>query len=307
MIVYRELASLERDLGIPAARLYAVSNQLHRHYHRRAIPRKNGEPRLLSVPDEALKAIQRRIADVLLFQRPVSPWATAYRYAASPRKNAALHAGQPLVLKLDIYHFFDSIRYTQVKDSAFPAEIYAEPLRILLTMLCYYKDGLPQGAPSSPAITNILLYDFDEKLALWCQARNIRYSRYCDDMTFSGDFDPAPVIAHVRQELKALGFLLNEQKTAVQRRGRRQLVTGLVVNEHPSAPAEYRRQLRQELYYLKKFGPEEHLRHRGIAEPPEHYLRRLLGRADYMLSVSPADQDAREARDWLCHTLREYR
>jgi len=155
MIVYRELSSLEQDLGISAKTLYAVSNNLGRHYHKAKIPKKSGGYRNLSVPEE----------------------------------------------------------------------IYAEPLRILLTMLCYHKDALPQGSPSSPAITNIILYEFDELVGQWCREQGIAYTRYCDDMTFSGDFDPAEVIQFVRLELKKLGFLLNEQKTRIQRPGQQQSVT----------------------------------------------------------------------------------
>lgn len=112
MIVYRELSSLERDLGIPAKTLYAVSNSLSRHYRMVSIPKKTGGARNLMVPDTVLKTIQRRISDVLLAHMPVSPYATAYRFGTCTLRNAAVHVGKPVVLKLDIYHFFDSIPST---------------------------------------------------------------------------------------------------------------------------------------------------------------------------------------------------
>lgn len=145
MIVYRELSSLERDLGIRASTLYAVSNTVERHYHTVSLPKRDGSCRLLSVPDPQLKRIQRRIAQVLLAPMPVSPYAMAYRYGASVVRNAAQHVGRPAVLKLDIRHFFDSILYASVKEAAFPAEIYGEPLRILLTILCYHREGASAG------------------------------------------------------------------------------------------------------------------------------------------------------------------
>lgn len=153
MIIYRELSSLEQDLGISAKIMYAVSNNLSKHYHAVKLPKKNGGYRELSVPDPLLKSIQKQITDTLLVHMPVSQYATAYCYGSSTLRNAKHHIGKRVVLKLDILHFFDSIRYSTVKDVAFPSKIYSEPLRILLTMLCYYKDVLPQGAPSSPAIT----------------------------------------------------------------------------------------------------------------------------------------------------------
>ena len=299
MIVYRELSSLEQDLGISAKTLYAVSNNLGKHYHRAKLPKKNGGFRTLSVPDEVLKSIQKRIAGVLLLHMPVSRYARAYRFGSSTLRNARHHVGKQVVLKLDILHFFDSIRYSTVKDKVFPGEIYAEPLRILLTMLCYHKDALPQGAPSSPAITNIILYEFDELVGQWCRERGIAYTRYCDDMTFSGSFDPAEVIRFVSAELKKMGFLLNRQKTRIQRPGRQQSVTGIVVNEKLSIPAAYRRKLRQELYYCRKFGIPEHLRKTGLEIPEDAYRMRLLGRVNYVLQVHPNDREMLEARKWL--------
>ena len=215
MIVYRELSSLEQDLGISAKTLYAVSNNLSKHYRKAKLPKKSGGFRNLSVPDEVLKSIQKQIAEVLLIHSPTSRYAKAYRFGSSTLRNAKHHVGKQVVLKLDILHFFDSIRYSTVKDKVFPEEIYAEPLRILLTMLCYHKDALPQGAPSSPAVTNIILYDFDEKVGAFCAAKNIAYTRYCDDMTFSDDFDPKEVIAKVQAELGKLHLFLNEKKTVV--------------------------------------------------------------------------------------------
>ena len=299
MIVYRELSSLEQDLGISAKTLYAVSNNLGKHYRKVSLPKKSGGFRNLSVPDEVLKSIQKRIVDLLLIHMLVSRYAKAYRFGSSTLRNAKHHVGKRVVLKLDILHFFDSIRYSTVKDNVFPEDIYAEPLRILLTMLCYHKDALPQGAPSSPAITNIILYEFDEQVGQWCQDRGIAYTRYCDDMTFSGDFDPAEVIRFVRLELKKMGFLLNEQKTRIQRPGQQQTVTGIVVNEKLSIPADYRRKLWQELYYCRKFGIQEHLQRIGLEVTEDTYRMQLLGKVNYVLQVHPDDRDMLEARKWL--------
>ncbi len=303
MIVYRELSSLEQDLGIPAKTLYAVSNQLGRHYQEVLITKRDGGTRKLFVPDKLLKHIQRRICDTLLVPIPISRYATAYHYGSSVLRNAQPHVGAPVVLNLDIFHFFDSIRYCHVKDSAFPPEIYAEPLRILLAMLCYYKDSLPQGAPTSPAITNILMAEFDETVGAWCSSRKIRYTRYCDDMTFSGNFNPEDVRKFVEDALKSMGFLLNERKVKVQRHGQRQTVTGIVVNEKPNIPAAYRKDLRQELYYCQKFGVQSHLQHTGLETNSSVYLMHLLGKVNYVLQVRPQDQEMLCAKQWLTEQL----
>ena len=276
MIVYRELSSLVSDLGIDAKTLYAVSDRIDRHYRTVQIPRPQGGSRTLSVPDPLLKQIGRRILGTLLVHMPVSQYATAYRYGGSTLHNALPHVGQPMLLKLDIRRFFDSILYAQVRDAAFPAQIYAEGLRTLLTTLCYHREGLPQGAPTSPAITNILMAGFDEAVGAWCRARAVAYTRYCDDMTFSGSFDPHEVIAMVEPRLRAMGFFLNHKKTRILPAGQRQIVTGIVVNEKPALPAEALRALRQEVHFCKKFGVAGHMQHCGIAGTQQHYLQQLL-------------------------------
>jgi len=299
MIVYRELSSLERDLGFSAKTLYGLSNHIERHYRRVEIPKRSGGTRTLSVPDAVLKSVQRRIAQVLLTQMPISGCARAYRDCSSVLDNARPHIGKPAVLKLDILRFFDSVRYSTVKDAAFPAWKYSEPLRILLTMLCYDHDSLPQGAPTSPAISNILLCGFDQRIGAWCRGRGIAYTRYCDDMTFSGGFDAAEVVSQVQTELGKLGLLLNRQKTRLQRPGTRQSVTGVVVNEKAHTPAEYRRRLRQELYYCQKYGVASHLKKIECPDTAELYIRRLLGRVNFALQIDPSDRALQRARAWL--------
>ena len=202
MIVYREFSSLSKDLGFSGEALYSVSNNITKHYRPIQIPKKNGDVRQLYVPDEFLKTIQRSIKSNLLDFEEISPYASAYRFGASTKFNAQPHVDSPVLLKLDIRHFFDNLIYPIVKEKTFPAERYSEQNRILLSVLCVYKDALPQGAPTSPVISNIIMKDFDNTVGEWCIERNIKYTRYCDDMTFSGDFEPNNVIILVRNELK---------------------------------------------------------------------------------------------------------
>ena len=306
MIVYTQTETLARELCIPASTLFSVSFHLGRHYRRVEIPKRDGGVRVLFVPDPILKRIQRAIARVLLFHIPVSPYAAAYRPGANIRKNALRHCGRQGVLRLDILHFFDSVRYSQIKEKIFPAEIYSEKLRVLLSCLCYYQDGLPQGAPTSPAIANLLLRDFDLAVGEWCRARDIRYTRYCDDMTFSGAFDPEPVIQMVADALWREGFALNPRKTRFAKQGQRQIVTGAVVNLRPRLDADARRALRAELYYCQKYGAADHLSHIGDPRGEEEYLAALLGRLDFALSLSDEPQLA-AGRAWVLGRLRALR
>ena len=306
MIVYRELSSLEKDLGVSKSSLYKLSNRINHNYHKTEIPKKNGGTRILCVPSEELKTVQRKIADVILYNEPVSAHATAYRYGASTVFNASPHVNKDTVLNLDILHFFDSILFSEVKDKVFPAEKYSEQIRTLLSILCYYKDSLPQGAPSSPAITNIIMRDFDDTVGKWCKNKNIAYTRYCDDMTFSGNFDVKEVVSFIKTQLRKNGFLLNTAKTRVCRNNKRQSVTGIVVNEKLSIPAEYKRKLRQEIYYCKKFGINSHMARMDFDGNEISYINRILGRINYVLSVTPDDKQMLDGKKLLLGMMEYY-
>lgn len=305
MIVYRELLTLEKDLGISVKTLYAVSNNIGKHYHHAVMPKKDGGERRLTVPDAVLKTIQRAIAENLLAYAPISQYATAYAYGASIRKNALGHVGKKKLLKLDIQNFFDSIRYVTVKENVFPKEQFSEPIRILLSTLCYYREGLPQGAPSSPVISNIIMRDFDVRVGAWCDERGITYTRYCDDMAFSGDFSEKEVISFVSMELKKEGFLLNRQKTVVVPSSQRQSVTGVVVNQRLNVCREYKRKLRQEIFYIQKYGLKEHMTKLGIQKDEISYLRELFGKISFVLQLTPDDGQTKGQGALIRSLLRE--
>ena len=298
MIVYRELSSIEKDLGFPAKTLYGLSNNLGKHYHTAFIPKSDGTKRCLSVPDLILKQVQKSIADNILAYYPVSTFAKAYKLGTSVQKNALPHVGKKKILKLDIEGFFDNVTYSRVKETVFYKEKFSEPIRILLTMLCYYRDVLPQGAPSSPAITNIIMYDFDEKIGAFCTKKRISYTRYCDDMTFSGDFDEGEIISLVKTELKKLGLFLKKRKTAVIPNSKRQTVTGIVVNQKINLSKEYKKKIRQELYYIRKFGLNSHLLKIGLTDK-EKYLNSLNGRIAFVLQTTPNDIEFLEYKKFL--------
>lgn len=303
MIVYKELASIEQDLGFPAKTLYGLSNNLEKHYRNVFIPKSDGSKRKLSVPDLILKRVQRSIADNILVQYPISRYAKAYKAGSSIQWNAQPHIGKKKLLKLDIEGFFDHILYSQVKDIVFCREKFEESIRILLTMLCYYKESLPQGAPTSPAITNIIMYDFDETVGDFCNRRHIAYTRYCDDMTFSGDFDEREVISFVKGELCKLGLFLKNRKTSVISATKRQTVTGIVVNEKLNITKDYKKHIRQEIYYIKKFGLDEHLNRCGISDK-QQYVLSLRGRVAFVLQTVPNDREFVQYKEFLAENIR---
>ena len=298
MIIYKEFSSIETDLGYPIKTLYGLSNNLEKHYHNVLIPKSDGTKRKLSVPDLILKNIQRSIADNILAYYPVSKYATAYKVGSSVQKNARPHVNKKKILKLDIEGFFDNIMYSRVKDMVFYKEKFSEPIRILLTTLCYYRESLPQGAPTSPAITNIIMYEFDEKIGTYCSEKGVSYTRYCDDMTFSGDFEEKEIIALVRAELKKLGLFLKNRKTVVIKSTKRQTVTGIVVNEKINITKEYKKKIRQEIHYIEKYGIKSHINHKGIADISK-YLTSLKGQIAFVMQTCPESREFKRYRDIL--------
>lgn len=277
----------EKELAV----LYHFSNCQEEHYRKATIPKKNGGFRSLWIPDRQLAAIQRRLLVSVLEPMKVSCYATAYRKGHSLTDGVRPHVGKPVVVKMDIRDFFGSIGYLTVYQKAFPSWMFPDPVRGLFASLCCFRETLPQGAPTSPYISNLVMRDFDRSMGIWCGERGIAYTRYSDDLTFSGDFEAGPVIRRAAAFLEARGFSVNREKTRVFTRGSRQEVTGLVVNEKIQVPHKMRRQLRQEWYYCRRFGVEEHLRRIRWKDTPERYLERLEGKVRYALSADPINPE----------------
>jgi hypothetical protein len=142
------------------------------------------------------------------------------------------------------------------------------------------------------------MYDFDERIGAYCSERGIAYTRYCDDMAFSGAFDEKEVIAIVKAELQKLGLFLKNRKTAIISNTKRQTVTGIVVNEKINLTKEYKKKIRQEMYYIKRFGIDSHLKKIGILEK-EQYIDSLLGRIAFVLQTIPKDDEFLEYKNLL--------
>ena len=156
---------------------------------------------------------------------------------------------------------------------------------------------------------NAVKFSFDQYMGKWCEEREICYTRYCDDMTFSGKFDVREVKQKVRSYLQVLGFELNLKKTKVLKQYNRQSVTGIVVNEKAQVSKTYRRDVRQAVYYCGKYGVQEHLQRTGaqmwLQKGEERYLQHLMGKVNYILQVNPEDNMFQEVRKNLLRIQRQ--
>lgn len=202
---------LEQIFGIGTKELYFVANHTRKIYKKVNIPKKSGGVRTLYIPHEKLKYIQRIILKEFLADDLISPCATAYRKGAKLADNAAVHSGKKYLLKMDIQSFFPSIGFGRVYKMfyrQYPAK-YAK----LFAELCCHDDCLAQGAPTSPAISNMVMSEFDAALEQWCRERGISYTRYCDDITLSGNEPLGQAYYYVKKLLAKNGFFLNKRKT----------------------------------------------------------------------------------------------
>ena len=210
------------------------------------LPKKSGGNRTVTVPADALKSLQRRLLRFGFAEIPLHEAATGFRSGLSIRDNALPHVGKPLVVNVDIASFFPSTRYELVLRACrklLGGKISPAAAR-LVADLCSFRGALPTGAPTSPTIANIVLTPLDKALGKVCVRHGISYTRYADDLTFSGGSEAKKVLPFVHRLLDQLGYRLDGKKTNLFRRGRRQVVTGLVVNDKPNLPRRLRRKLR---------------------------------------------------------------
>jgi hypothetical protein len=294
------------ELSVPRLRWLVYHRDVDRstHYQRWYIPKRDGKLRLISAPKPTLMRVQRWVARHVTERLPVHGAAHGFLAGRSTVTNARVHAGAAVVVKFDIKDFYPTITMPRVKGLLRKAG-YGEQVAILIAMLCTESprdrielDGrdhfvatgprsLPQGAPTSPSITNALCLRLDARLSGLATTLGFAYSRYADDMTFSFHGDAAAPVGKLKGAVRRIvseeGFALHTGKTRVMRAGRRQKVTGLVVNANGPerapvrVPRKIRRQLRAAL----------HNRAHGKAGPDD--LSRLAGLAAYIHMSDPAE------------------
>lgn len=287
-------------VGYQVQFLRSISNAQFLFYRTFKLAKKTGGKRTIEEPLPSLKEIQRWILDNILSKIQVSKHAKAFHKNRSIRSNARYHQNKTYVLRIDVTDFFGSIKYKKVYQ-AFISMGYNESVSTMLANLCTKDNKLPQGAPTSPALSNIIFLLADKRISSFMKKKGIHYTRYADDLTFSGDFEPGMVIKFVRSVLKDNGLKINNKKTRVQKKHQRQSVTGITVNQRMKAPREMRRNLRQSIYYIEKYGLLSHLS--KIENNKANHIRHLLGIANYILFIDPDDQETRDYYELLLEYL----
>ncbi|MDX2236961.1 MAG: reverse transcriptase domain-containing protein [Hyphomonadaceae bacterium] len=250
------------------------------------IPKRSGGMRQIHAPIGLVRDWQSKLAPILQAAYEAHPAAHGFLPARGVMTNARLHVGQRLVLNIDLEDFFPSVNFGRVRGLFMkPPFCCAPAAATVLAQICTHRNGLPQGAPTSPALSNFAAAALDRRLTRLAKDNNLRYSRYADDITFSTNqpvFPPA--VAEMRiddgaslrvragealeRAVAAAGFSINHKKVRLQKRGQRQSVTGIVVNERANITRTRVRKVRAMLHAWKKHGLEaagwEHFnRYRG--------------------------------------------
>ncbi len=276
------------------------------HYHYHWLSKKSGGHRLIEAPKLTLKGVQRTILGRILSRIPAHPAAHGFVTGRSIRTNAEPHVGQRVVVKFDLQNFYPTVRYSRVvaifrsvgysrevalwlarlTTSAIPASL-SFPAGNPSALRTYYPRHLPQGAPTSPALANLSAFGLDVRLAGLARAYDVRYTRYADDLTFSGSGRLGAALSEfvplVTQIIKAERFLIHRSKRKVLRSGQRQSVTGVVVNTKLNVSRDEFDRLKAVLFNCVMQGPAS----QNHAEHPE-FSAHLLGRVAHVAHLNPA-------------------
>lgn len=253
------------------------------YYKEYTVPKRNGEPRYIAQPSPELKTLQYWVSHNILGKLPVSKASYAYKKGDSIKRHAQLHAKSRFFLHADIRNFFPSIKSSKLnpilrgnKDIFDDLELDLEESLGDIRKICFKKDSLSIGAVSSPVISNVIMYSFDEIMLEYCKANGYLYSRYADDIYISSNsYIPKDVLAFLQSELAKCGFAINYGKTKFCSSKSRRKVTGLVItnDSRVSIGTERRKAIKKMVY--------DKLVH-GKGDPNQ-----ILGHLSFLKDVEP--------------------
>ncbi|WP_282157219.1 retron St85 family RNA-directed DNA polymerase [Shimia thalassica] len=286
-------------LGVGPQLIVSIMKKKERHYRSFPLLKKDGTERIISAPRVYLKVIQWWILENILSKLPSHKNAFGFSRNKSIQDNARFHAGSKHILNVDIRSFFDTVTECQVQE-IFVKLGYSEDTSETLSSLCTLNGSLPQGAPTSPSLANLVLAETDDKLENLATTRGMKYSRYADDITFSSDeFIAADFHLEVEKFLKVSGFQLKSAKTRYAGSGNRREVTGLICGKFVQPPLQWRKNSRARVHKLgkKPFLEREDVAYllglRGYAMqfPDAVQMKALLTSADALLAGQQHDKE----------------
>ena len=271
-------------------------------YHHYLIAKKSGGNRQIDAPNQTLKKIQkqlnRSLQGIYLCYKPISVHGfiihpRSEKRAANIVENALPHVRKKYVLNIDLENFFPSIKAKRIQDlfndKIFP---FNENMVNAFTLLTTINGYLPQGAPTSPVLSNMVCFKLDNQLEHWCKQNEITYTRYADDLTFSSD-NPidTKLIVEIRSIIVQNDFCVNEKKLRKRTQNKKQTVTGLVVNEKVNIDRKLMKKVRAMLHDFRlnglKSATQKHFKLSDIASEKkcESFLNKLNGYVGFIGQV----------------------
>ena len=249
-----DIDDFAKTIGFSSKMIHLFLDKKRKAYSTFKILKKNGSFREIDAPSKPMKIIQRWILQHILYHIDPGEYAHGFVIGRSIATNAVEHQGQKLVLGIDLKDFFPSIKYNRIL-GYFKTLGYKEEIAIILTEMCTFKWRLPQGAPTSPMLSNLISWHLDVKLAKFCEERGLTYTRYADDITISGGSDLPRYSKTIIKKIEESGFIVNEEKLRLLTQGTSQKVTGIIVNEKISIGKDSKRKLNAIVYNIMRNGP----------------------------------------------------
>lgn len=289
-----------RHLGYLTGRtesyLQSVLHSSNHHWRSFKIPKRRGGFRDIDVPYPALLGVQEWIYENILNKIPVSPFCHSYVSGRSIKTNVRWHKGQKELIKLDIKDFFPSITINRII-FFFHSLGYGKDISYCLAKICSYNGCLPQGAPTSPCLSNLIVRPLDYRIKCLAKKMKLHFTRYADDIVLSGESISDSTIRLVKKIIEEEGFKVNEEKTRIYRQNSKRIITGINVRENLSVPREFKRKIRKEIHYIRKYGLIDHIERQEIKK--KNYLYSLIGKINFWLYIEPKNRYALIAKEYL--------
>lgn|SRR5574344_34659 len=292
-----DLEHLRSLLGLKSEYLLSIINGPESHYRTFDIKKRSGGTREISAPYYALKTVQKWIYYNILENVPVHRCCHGFRHNKSIITNVKIHEKEIELLKLDLRDFFPSIGKNKVV-KIFQDLGYVKDVAYYLASICCYDEHLPQGAPTSPILSNIVARSMDNRLFNLAKKYKYKYTRYADDIAFSGDRISPQFISYVRDIINECGFELNDKKVRLYRDNGNKILTGISLrNGEIHLPRDKKRELEKDVYYIMKYGFYSHVEKNQIRNI--NYLQSMIGKVNFWLTVEPENEIARNAYSYL--------
>ena len=275
--IFHNMEELAGSMGLSNKIIYLFSLHSSRYYKKFKILKKNNKEREICAPNSKLKLVQKWLLINIFSKLVVSNHAMAFKKGINGiRLNASIHNKNLYILQIDLKDFFTSIKQKQVF-KLLKRKGYNDKISAIITGLCTYNGYLPQGGITSPIISNLICNSLDKRLVGLCSKRDINYSRYADDMTFSSNEKSSlkqilPIITDI---IKQEGFSINEEKTRFSCPGSRKVITGVNINSNElKAKKELKRRVRAMI-------------HKSIIQQEYGQNDKIRGLVAYINSIEP--------------------